>query len=81
MLVALSCLLVLLSATEVWAHRTRSTPTTFVGTVAPVFEDPAAASAVAARTTDELFTELNVQARLRDASAQASCGGPGHQCH
>ena len=67
LLVALSCLLVLLSATVVWAHRTLLNTGTFVGTVAPVFEDPAVASAVAARATDELFTELNVQARLRDA--------------
>ena len=67
LLVALSCLLVLLSTTEVWAHRTLLNTATFVGTVAPVFEDPAVASAVAARATDELFTELNVQARLRDA--------------
>ena len=67
LLVALSCLLVLLSTTEVWAHRTLLNTGTFVGTVAPVFQDPAVASAVAARATDELFTELNLQARLRDA--------------
>jgi hypothetical protein len=66
-LVALSCLLVLLSATVVWAHRTLLDTGTFVGTVGPVFQDPAVASAVAARATDELFTELNLQARLRDA--------------
>ena len=67
MLVAVSCLLVLLSATVVWAHRTLLDTGTFVGTVGPVFQDPAVASAVAARATDELFTELNLQARLRDA--------------
>jgi hypothetical protein len=67
LLVALSCLLVLLSATVVWAHRTLLNTPTFVGTVAPVFQDPAVASAVAARATAELFTELNLQARLRDA--------------
>jgi hypothetical protein len=66
-LVALSCLLVVLSATVVWAHRTLLDTGTFVGTVGPVFKDPAVASAVAARATDELFTELNLQARLRDA--------------
>jgi hypothetical protein len=66
-LVAVSCLLVLLSTTVVWAHRTLLDTGTFVGTVGPVFEDPAVASAVAARATDELFTELNLQARLRDA--------------
>jgi hypothetical protein len=67
LLVALSCLLVLLSTTVVWAHRTVLDTNTFVGTVAPVFEDPAVASAVAARATDELFTQLNLQARLRAA--------------
>jgi hypothetical protein len=66
-LVALSCLLVLLSATVVWAHRTLLDTGTFVGTVGPVFQDPAVASAVAARATDGLFTELNLQTRLRDA--------------
>ena len=67
LLVALSCLLVLLSTTEVWAHRTLLNTGAFVGTVAPVFKDPAVTSAVAARATDELFTQLNVQARLKDA--------------
>ncbi len=67
MLVALSCLLVLLSTTVVWAHRTVLNTDTFVGTVAPVFKDPAVTSAVAARATDELFAELNLQARLRAA--------------
>jgi hypothetical protein len=66
-LVAVSCLLVLLSATVVWAHRTLLDTGTFVGTVGPVFKDPVVASAVAARATDELFTELNLQARLRAA--------------
>ena len=66
-LVALSCLLVLLSTTVVWAHRTLLNTGTFVGTVGPVFKNPVVASAVAARATDELFTELNLQARLRDA--------------
>jgi hypothetical protein len=67
LLVALSCVLVLLSATVVWAHRTLLNTGAFVGTVGPVFKDPAVASAVAARATDELFTELNLQARLRAA--------------
>ena len=66
-LVALSCLLVLLSATVVWAHRTLLNTPTFVGTVGPVFQTPGVDSAVATRVTDQLFTELNVQARLRDA--------------
>src|SRR5256885_15683104 len=44
LLVALSCLLVLLSTTEVWAHRTLLNTGAFVGTVGPVFEDPAVTS-------------------------------------
>ena len=67
MLVALSCLLVLLSTTVVWSHRTLLDTHTFVGTVGPVFKNPAVDSAVAARATDKLFTELNLQARLRAA--------------
>ena len=66
-LVALSCLLVLLSTTVVWAHRTLLDTGTFVSTVGPVFEHPEVDSAVAARATDELFTALNVQARLHNA--------------
>ena len=66
-LVALSCLLVLLSTTVAWAHRTLLNTGTFVGTVGPVFKDPVVPSAVATRATDQLFTELNLQARLRDA--------------
>jgi hypothetical protein len=67
LLVALSCLLVLLSTTVVWAHRTLLNTPTFVGTVTPVFQNPAVTSAVAARATDQLFTQLNLQARLEDA--------------
>jgi hypothetical protein len=67
LLVALSCLLVLLSTTVVWAHRTVLNTGAFVGTVAPVFKDPAVTSAVATRATDQLFAELNLQARLSDA--------------
>jgi hypothetical protein len=64
-LVALSCLLVLLSTTVVWAHRTLLNTDAFVGTVSPVFKDPAVASAVATRATNQLFTELDLQARLK----------------
>ena len=64
-LAALSCLLVLLSTDVVWAHRTLLNTGAFVGTVAPVFKDPVVASAVATRATDQLFTELDLQARLK----------------
>ena len=66
-LVGLSCLLVVLSTTVVWAHRTVLNTETFVGTVGPVFEHPDVDSAVAARATNELFTGLHLEARLRES--------------
>lgn len=67
LLVALSCLLVVLSTTVVWAHRTLLNTDTFVGTVSPVFQHPEVDTAVATRATDQLFTELRLQSRLRGA--------------
>ncbi len=67
LLVALSCLLVLLSTTIVWAHRTVLNTDTFVGTVGPVFQHPEVDTAVATRATDQLFTQLHLETRLRDA--------------
>lgn len=66
-LVALSCILVVLSTTVVWAHRTVLNTDTFVGTVGPVFQHPDVDTAVATRATDQLFTQLQLQTRLRDA--------------
>jgi hypothetical protein len=66
-LVAVSCLLVVLSTTVVWAHRTVLNTDTFVGTVGPVLQYPGVDKAVATRATNQLFTQLHLQARLRDA--------------
>lgn len=66
-LVVLSCLLVVLSTTVVWAHRTVLNTDTFVGTVGPVFEHPEVDAAVATRATDQLFTQLHLQNRLKEA--------------
>src|SRR5664279_4359151 len=57
-LVALSCILVVLSTTVVWAHRTVLNTDTFVGTVGPIFQHPDVDTAVATRATDQLFTCL-----------------------
>lgn len=67
LLVALSCLMILLSTTVLWAHRTLLNTNAFVGTVGPVFQNPDVDSAVATRATDQLFTQLHLQVRLRDA--------------
>ncbi len=66
-LVALSCILVVMSTTVVWAHRTVLNTDTFVHTVGPVFQHPAVDTAVATRATDQLFTQLRLQERLREA--------------
>ncbi len=66
-LVALTCILVVLSTMVVWAHRTVLNTDTFVGTVGPVFQHPEVDSAVAARATDQLFTQLQLQTRLKEA--------------
>ena len=67
MLAAACCILVLLSTTVVWAHRTLLHTPTFVGTVGPVFEGPGVDAAVANRVTNQLFAQLHIQARFRDA--------------
>ena len=67
LLVALSCILVVLSTTVVWAHRTVLNTDAFVHTVGPVFQHPEVDAAVAARATDQLFTQLHLQERLREA--------------
>ncbi len=67
LLVVLSCLLVMLSTTVVWAHRTVLNTTAFVNTVGPVFQHPEVDAAVATRATDQLFSELHLQSRLRNA--------------
>jgi hypothetical protein len=67
LLVALSCLLIVLSTTVVWAHRTLLNTNTFVGTVGPVFQHPEVDAAVATRATGQLVKELNLQARLKSA--------------
>jgi hypothetical protein len=66
-LVVLSCLLVVLSTTVVWTHRTVLNTPTFVGTVGPVFQHPEVDAAVATRATDQLFTQLHLQHRVREA--------------
>lgn len=66
-LVALSSLLVVLSTTVVWAHRTLLETDVFVATVGPTIDQPGVHEAVATRSADELFTALEVEKRLHDA--------------
>jgi len=61
------CLLVVLSTTVVWVHRTLLETNSFVAAVGPVFENRAVDAVVATRVTDELFTQLNLESRLATA--------------
>ena len=67
LLVALTCILVVMSTMVVWAHRTVLNTDTFVHTVGPVFQHPEVDAAVATRATDQLFTQLQLQQRLRES--------------
>lgn len=73
-LVALTCLLVLLSTVVVWAHVTLLNTTKFVNTVEPVIRDRVVTAEVATRVTDQLFTALNVQGRLQSALPEPISG-------
>ncbi len=66
-LVAICCILVVLSTTVVWAHRTVLNTDTFVGTVGPVLQHPDVDTVIATRATDQLFMRLQIEMRLRDA--------------
>ena len=66
-LVLLSCLLVVLSVTVVWAHRTVLNTPVFVATVGPVLHQPGVDRAVAGRSTAELYTALDVKHRIERA--------------
>jgi hypothetical protein len=66
-LVVLSCLLVVLSVTVVWAHRTVLNTPIFVATVSPVLHQQGVDQAVASRSTVELFAALEVKHRIEQA--------------
>jgi hypothetical protein len=63
----LSCLLVVLSVTVVWAHRTVLNTPVFVATVSPVLHQQGVDQAVANRSTVELFAALEVKHRIERA--------------
>ncbi len=67
-LVALSCLLVVLSVTVVWAHRTLLDTTVFVGTVSPILHEQSVDQAIANRSTTELYAALDVKHRIPEHS-------------
>ncbi|HZC53605.1 MAG TPA: hypothetical protein VE441_14050 [Mycobacterium sp.] len=66
-LVVLAALLIPITATVTWAHRTVVNTDTYVNTVGPIASDPAVTSTLARIATDQLFSALNPQSAIADA--------------
>ena len=65
LLVVLGCLLAPLSVMAIWSSTTVSDTDRYVQTVAPLAKDPAVQDAVASRTTDAIFSRLDIEGLLR----------------
>jgi hypothetical protein len=66
-LITLACVLAPLSVTSVWASMELSDTDQYVETVAPLADDPAVQSALAAKVTTVIFENLDVEAVAADA--------------
>jgi hypothetical protein len=66
-LVALAAILIPVTATVTWVHRTVVNTDTYVSTVGPVINDPAVQSTLARVATNQLFDALDPQPAIADA--------------
>jgi hypothetical protein len=66
-LVVLAAILIPLTATVTWAHRTFLNTNEYVSTVAPLASDPAVTSTLARVATDQLFVALNPEPTIANA--------------
>jgi hypothetical protein len=66
-LVVLAAILIPLTATITWAHRTILNTDEYVSTMAPLAKDPAVTSTLARVATDQLFLALNPQPTIANA--------------
>jgi hypothetical protein len=66
-LVVLVAILIPVTATVAWTHRTVVNTNGYVDTVAPIASDPAVTAAVARIATNQLYAALDPQARIADA--------------
>ncbi|MFR9805234.1 hypothetical protein ACL02T_23555 [Pseudonocardia sp. RS010] len=74
-LLVLGLLLVPVSVLAVWTDNQISETDRFVATMSPVLEDPAVQDAVAARVTQEIFTQVDVQQLATQAVAALAAQG------
>src|SRR4051812_22412719 len=66
-LVLLFAILVPITITATWAHRTVLDTDTWISTVQPIAGDPAVTAAVSRQITDQLYLALDPQQRVADA--------------
>ena len=66
-LVALSIVLIPLTATVTWAHQTVFNTDRWEQTVGPLAQDPVVISAVSARITDEIYNAVDPEQKISDA--------------
>lgn len=66
-LVLVFAVLVPITVTSAWAHRTVLNTDAYVATIGPIAHDPAVTAAVSRQVTDQLYTTLHPQAIIEDA--------------
>jgi hypothetical protein len=71
-LVVISCLSIVVTTVDTWAHRTLLNTDAWVDTVAPLGTNPQVTAALATYVTDQIVTTLDLQQRAEDALTQAA---------
>jgi hypothetical protein len=66
-LVGLAALLIPITVTATWAHRTVLNTDAYISTVAPIAKDPAVTAALARIATNQIFVALDPQEKIADA--------------
>ncbi len=71
-LVVITCLSIVVTTVDTWAHRTLLNTDAWVDTVAPLGTNPQVTAALATYVTDQIVTTLDLQQRAQDALTQAA---------
>lgn len=71
-LVFITCLSIVVTTIDTWAHRTLLNTNAWVDTVGPLGTNPQVTAALATYATDQIVTTLDLQQRAQDALTQAA---------
>ena len=71
-LVVVTCLSIVVTTVDTWAHRTLLNTDAWVDTVAPLGTNPQVTAALATYVTDQIVTTLDLEQRAHDALTQAA---------